>query len=398
MKLRIASIIVALAAAVPAYGGIRTNDYSWVRGTHYRVNGDAVKTARELAYGKRVRLNAVRFWVPGMGAWRKNPQQCAAGVKEFVRQARKAGYCAMPVLFNGNGLDPAMLEGEAWDDCRAYAKSYVDALKDEDGLLMWDVMNEPAYNAWIANAPTPEEKRRRLQKTFEFTRRATELVKSLDPGSYVTLGCATPAEAARTAGLVDVISFHDYSSTRADIEKAYSAMEKLGRDTGKPVLQTETGCTAYGNGCDMAIEACRRHGFGWFFFNLIIHDYTETFHGVFYADGTVRDLAAIGAMAGCYRSRDLDTIVPAKPFKPGKEARLEKTIAGLRKAIDGAPAPVLLEEMERAANYLEACELVPMAIPPTAKIFAWRKMSAPPMDEIRAEAARLAGELESALP
>lgn len=396
------TILVAASAHLMSTGGVKTNDWSWVRGTHYRINGDAAKTARELGYGKRVGLNAVRFWV-SQADFKSNPKAAANKYVTFVRQAWQAGYYSMPILFNGNGLDPAMLEGDAWGECAEYAKAVVEALKDEPGLLMWDVMNEPTYNRWVGEAPDQDEKNRRRGKTFEFIRRACALVKKLDPASPVTLGCVSADEADRTADCVDVLSFHDYSSTRGEVEANYARMDMIGRKTGKCVIQSETGCTAYGNGYDMAMEACERHKFGWFFFNLIIHGYTETFHGVFYADGTVRDPAAIAAMMGCYRCRDLETMIPAQPFKPGEEERLVAIIGNLRKAMEGdmtqpKPRAHLFEEMERAANYLECCEMVSMNVPPTAKIFAWRKNSEPPMDEVLRFARALADKLESKLP
>ena len=398
------ALTIATSAILPtAFGGVVTNDYSWVRGTHYRINGDAEKTARELGYGRRVGLNAVRFWTPGIGTWKKNPAKTVAGIKAFVRLAWENGYYSMPILFNGNGLNPKMLDGKSRPECEAFAKSIVNALKDEPGLLMWDVMNEPTYNGWIGGATDPNEKQRRKDKTFEFIRRACALVKELDPGSHVTLGCTGHDEAERTADCVDVLSFHDYSSTRGEIEANYARMEELGRKTGKCVMQSETGCTAYGNGYDMALEACEQHKFGWFFFNLIIGGYTETFHGVFYDDGTVRDPAAVAAMMGCYRKRDLDGIIPAMPFKPGKEYRLRAVVAVLRRAIradirDMNARKRLFVEMERAANYLESCDMVPMAMPPTARIEAWRKMDEPPIAEVRSFAELLARELEKHLP
>lgn len=392
------TILVAASAHLMSTGGVKTNDWSWVRGTHYRINGDAAKTARELGYGKRVGLNAVRFWV-SQADFKSNPKAAANKYVTFVRQAWQAGYYSMPILFNGNGLDPAMLEGDAWGECAEYAKAVVEALKDEPGLLMWDVMNEPTYNSWIGNAPDEPEKERRHEKTRKFIRRACDYVKELDPGSFVTLGCASAAEAEKTEPCVDVLSFHDYSGTRREIESNYARMETFGNRVGKGVMQTETGCTAYGNGYDMALEACERHKFGWFFFNLVISGYTETFHGVFYDDGTVRDPSAIAAMMGCYRQRDLGKIIPASPVKPGKEDRLDAVIATLRGEIakagsNGKMHEKLFDGMERAANYLETCELVPMNVPPTARIDAWRKMDEPPVDKVRSFAAALAGKLE----
>ena len=393
------SIFTAVYACAAVFGGMRTNDWSWVRGTHYRINGDAVKTSRELGYGKRVGLNAVRFWLPGMGVWRKNPEKAVQNVKAFMRLAWGQGYYSMPILFNGNGLNPAMLEGSKWNGCARYASSFVNALKDEPGLLMWDVMNEPTYNKWVREAPDGIEKERRREKTRHFVRRACAFVKGLDPDSCITLGCADPDEAAETADCVDVLSFHDYSGTRGEIEAKYAKMAMLGRNAGKGVLQSETGCTAYGNGYDMALEACERHRFGWFFFNLILSGYTETFHGVFYDDGTVRDTAAIAAMMGCYRCRDFDRIIPASPVKPGKEYRLDAVVDGLLGEIRSAEAegkcgPRLFDEMERAANYLESCDLVAMNVPPTARIAKWRSMPEAPLKQVISFAKELAEKLK----
>jgi hypothetical protein len=46
------------------------------------------------------------------------------------------------------GLNPQTLPPESWPRQEAYVKAVVQALKDEPGLLMWDLMNEPSYNDW----------------------------------------------------------------------------------------------------------------------------------------------------------------------------------------------------------------------------------------------------------
>ena len=58
MKQWIACCVAAVAAV--ASGGLRTNDYSWVRGTHYYPTNDAAVIARELGYGKRVGVKTSR--------------------------------------------------------------------------------------------------------------------------------------------------------------------------------------------------------------------------------------------------------------------------------------------------------------------------------------------------
>ena len=94
------AVRVAAVAAV-ASGGLRTNDYSWVRGTHYYPTNDAAVIARELGYGKRVGLNTIRFRMQ-MEDWRKDPNGYTEKIRTFVRCVWASGYRSMPFIFNGN--------------------------------------------------------------------------------------------------------------------------------------------------------------------------------------------------------------------------------------------------------------------------------------------------------
>ena len=79
-------VVGALLAAGTALGGVRTNDYAWVRGTHYGPGGDPEQLVRELGYGRRVGLNATRFWLV-RGAWNKDPKGYVERVRAFGRTA-----------------------------------------------------------------------------------------------------------------------------------------------------------------------------------------------------------------------------------------------------------------------------------------------------------------------
>jgi len=263
-------------------------------------------------------------------------------------------------------------------------------------------MNEPECNRWVGSA-AKEEKAARQKKIQDFVRRSCAFVKSVDGKTPITVGYTTAYEIQPTVDCVDVISFHDYSGTLAKIEANYALAESIGKKTGKPVMQTETGCLARCNPYDLTLAACQRHKMGWFVFNLIIRGRCDSEHGVFYPDGTVRDPATIAAMMGCFRNRDTATIIPGLP---NREGHAQHCIADIRKALtektddafDYRQSDVanLLEAAERAANLLECCDLVPMAVPPTAKIAAWRKMKNPPLAEIRAFAYDLAKQLQEA--
>ena len=80
MKLRVLIAFLATGAACAAFGGIVTNDYSWVRGTHYRLNGNAAKTARELGYEDAAqRIFAAEEWVQSQD-WTGREEPCAVQV------------------------------------------------------------------------------------------------------------------------------------------------------------------------------------------------------------------------------------------------------------------------------------------------------------------------------
>ena len=56
----------------------------------------------------------------------------------------------------------------------------------------------------------------------------------------LTVGHELISHCESTVDLIDVISFHDYLKTRAEIEAVYTAAEQLSQKTGKPLLNTET--------------------------------------------------------------------------------------------------------------------------------------------------------------
>jgi len=95
----------------------------------------------------------------------------------------------------------------------------------------------------------------------------------------------------------------------------------------------------------------------------------------------VRDPSIVAGIMGCFRNRSETFIYP----DVNMEGHGDKAIAFAKEALDRrAPQEDLLEAAEYIANLLESGELVPMAYPPTAKIFAWRKNPADDVNEVRA--------------
>ena len=137
----------------------------------------------------------------------------------------------------------------------------------------------------------------------------------------------------------------------------------------------------------MAIDICEKHKVGWYVFDLIIEGYWGDVHGLVYPDGTVRDPSIIAALLGFQRNRDIKTSIKPNPNKEGfaYEALnlLENAMKQETKVFRNKKTSTdeILEAAEYCANLLEACEMVPMYDPPTAKIRAWRSQKEEERDE-----------------
>ena len=296
----------------------------------------------------------------------------------------------MPILFNGNGIDPAILEEAFLPEGETFAKAIVEGVKDEPGLIMWDIMNEPPCNPLILEAPSQEVKDGWYAKIWKFVRHFCKFVKGLDPVNAITVGNWLAVDMESSADLVDVLSYHDYSTTLKGVTDAAELALSVGKKYGKPVINNETCCIARANPYDTVIQKMNELHIPWYVFNLMIEGYWNDVHGIFYEDGTVRDPAIAAAIVGCFRNRDLNALVPEKPNREQQATKsVQKAAALLSDSnADGfgygrLNVSALLDVCEEMANLLEVGQLVPMQIPPTARIAAWRKQEHPNELEVK---------------
>src|SRR5271163_1533322 len=133
---------------------------------------------------------------------------------------------------------------------------------------------------------------------------------SVTPGhTPITIGCIHVACMKETAPAVDVLSFHDYSSTRAQIRANIAEAQAFAASVHKPVFNSEIACIGRANPYDMALEEFNRGHMGWYLWELtIVHEWGDV-HGVFYPDGTVRDPSIVAAIMGFYRNRTANTVL-----------------------------------------------------------------------------------------
>ena len=371
--------VVGAMAEQPVKKAKVKTDYSQIHGVCYsNWKSDEATVRKHLGYAKRIGINSTRIWLWG---YENDPKGFINTLKRYVEIANDMGISVMPILFNGNGLNPAILEESYWNEKGdEYVKATVSALKNVPGLLCWDIMNEPTCNDYYRKGPE-ESKDERGEKIFKFVRHYCQLVKEIAPENDITVG-VVHADFLEQASpdLVDVISFHDYRPTRARITAGYEIAKGVAEKYGKQLVNSELGCIGRANPYDLALQIANEYNAGWYVFELMINGYWNDVHGIFYEDGTVRDPSIVAACLGFFRNRDVETRVLEYPDKEGYVERAiklvedafveEKEVFKATKASTDA----LLEAAEYCANLLESAQMVPMHEMPTAKIQAWRKM------------------------
>ncbi len=367
--------------------------YSFIRGFNHEPNFFTYtheEAEKELGYAKRLGLNSCRLFM-SLGFWQRDKKVFLHKLQDFVRTAWSMGISTMPILLmplcfkdrlpswdveSSNPGIPSCFLKENYHISEEFVTDVVNLLKDEPGLLLWDVVNEPIYR----NDALTEEK---LQLTTDYLKHFIGLVRKLDPVNALGVGhtLLEDNELGQTAELVDVIMYHDYLETRSEIENTCRKALEMSQKYNKPVINNETGCLCRANPYDAVLEVHERNKIGIYIFKLMIEEGEwGTAHGICYADGTIRDPSIVAALLGFYRNRGEGIILP----QVNSEKHADKAIARAEDALfRRGDARELLEAAEYIANLLEANELVPMAYPPTAKIEAFRRAEKPSVPEIR---------------
>lgn len=382
------SLLLA-AASLSVYGASPRKDYSDIRGVcHLGWMGEPETVETELGYAKRININSTRIWL-GKAMYDRNPQQFLTKLRDYVRICDSHGISVMPILWNGNSLNPETLKEENWKVQDKYVKDVVNTLKDEAGLLIWDIMNEPTCNDYHNHAPSPEVQVERRKEIFKFVRHNVEYVKSLDKKNATTVGVTYPKYLEdASADLVDVLCFHDYLETESRVEASYQLADSISQKYGKPVINSELGCIGRSNPYDLALRKAQEHKVGYYLFELMINGYWGDIHGIFYKDGTIRDPSIVAAIMGCYRNRDLTTSIMENPNKEGYVTRALKELEAAMTddaevfKYKKASSDDILEAAEMCANILEASQMVPMYELPSAKIQLWRSQKPEDRDDV----------------
>jgi hypothetical protein len=316
------------------------------------VNYDSAAIEFDLDLAKSLNLNQVRVFVP-YTVYIEDSVALPSKLKHFVRECHKRNIGVMPVLQAGPWVRDTTQRalGKNW------ARFLVNAISDEPGLAMWDVMNEPDY-------PPVRE---RVRMNLENCKFMTKAFRELDPKTPVTIGMAFVEGMIVMADYVDVLQFHDYMQTTGQIRDTIAKAKEFAAKVNKPLINGEIGCIARANPYDIALQEHMNAKVGWYIWELmIVRQGWGSVHGVFYEDGSVRDPSVAAAIMGFFRKRTGE-ILPPDADREGWVTRIiDRSDVWLKD-----PQSTWKEGLdiaETAAHLLEAGELAAMKIPPSWEV------------------------------
>lgn len=317
------------------------------------VKYDSAAIEFDLDLAKSLNLNQVRVFIP-YEVYTEDKDALPAKLTHFIRECEKRGMGVMPVVGSGPWRRDSTQRELAID----WAQFLIDAISDESGLVVWDVMNEPDWPT------TPLE---RVQREFENAKFMANTFHELDPNTPVTIGMAFVDGMIELADYVDVLQFHDYMPTQGEIRNNIIRAKEFAAKVNKPLINGETGCIARGNPYDIVLQEYMNANVGWYIWELmIVREGWGTVHGVFYEDGSVRDPSIAAAIMGFFRKRTADIILA----DPDKEDWITKVIDQSNQWLKNPEATWEegLNIAETGAHLLEAGELTSMRILPTWEV------------------------------
>jgi len=367
MRIQLRAIALLIAtAALPMIAQRRVpKDLSGVRGFNYQsaetighaefwLQYSPSVTERDLDFAARLQLNQIRVFVP-YSAWERDKEALRKNLVHFVRAAHARGMGVMPTMQYRFG---EWRNKAAWPDSRAFVADLVAAIGKEPGLAIWDVENEPEC---CKLPPTPDNRLR-----MEHAMYMAKVFHELDAVTPITIGATFAENMIEMGDAVDVLSFHDYSPTRAQIRANIAKAKQYAAKVGKPLVNSEIGCIARANPYDVALQEHMQAHVGWYIWELMITGNWGTVHGVFYPDGTVRDPSIPAALLGFFRNRGSNVVEDV----PDRENHLTEAVAK-NKAWLMAPDSTWdtgLDLAEISANLIEAAQLAPMHDLPSRQV------------------------------
>jgi len=241
-------------------------DYSQVKGFNYQPSYgssgfelwrkfDADVINLELARGKGYfpGMNAIRLWL-SWDAFIREPKRFAENFDTALGVAAKHDLLVMPVLFNrwhDNTLDYGgiyldhFLPRVSWVQREAMFQPYLEAIvgvyADDRRILTWDLCNEP-FSYSRPQCEIPEI----VSAEYAWLESLYRSCKELGATAPITVGIHPGDGAAglrQVLPISDILSIHPYwipPRSKAEYEQLLDDYVAISRETGKPLIATET--------------------------------------------------------------------------------------------------------------------------------------------------------------
>lgn len=320
---------------------------------HYRsmwLDYSSAETDFNLDLARKLNLNQTRAMMSYV-AWSSDKVAYRRKIQHFVGACHKRGIGVM--IANTFNEDPGWEKGSR-QEAKEFAEDLARTLRDEPGLNMWDVSNEP-------------DLKRDRSSQMDGAKFLAETFHQLDAKTPVTIGAAAVTAMKELADHVDVLQFHDYSPTRGEIRAQIEDAKSFAAGVHKRVFDGEIGCIARANPYDVTLEEHMDAKMGWYIWELmIVREGWGPVHGVFYPDGTVRDPSIAAAILGIFRKRDANTVLE----QPDREGWVTRTVTDAKNWLSSPTqdwnAGLRIAEIE--ANLLESGQLIAMRELPTRTV------------------------------
>ncbi|OIQ20348.1 glycoside hydrolase family 2 TIM barrel-domain containing protein [Lacinutrix sp. MedPE-SW] len=198
----------------------------------WNMFGDEFSTdtiAKDFKIIKDAGLNSVRLFVQyeDFGKADVNPKKLEKLIKT-LDVAEAQNLKVVLTLFDFFG-DYSVMN---WTLNQRHAEAIVEAVKDHNALIAWDIKNEPNLDF----------ESRGKETVIAWLENMIDLVKELDHVHPVTIGWSNTQSASILKDKVDIVSFHYYE----DLDKLNEAIKTLKKDIpNKPIVLQEFGLSSY---------------------------------------------------------------------------------------------------------------------------------------------------------
>ncbi len=157
-------------------------------------------------------------------------------LRQFIQLAGEYRLGVIVTLFDFEDVSGPGSKEEALH--RQYARDIVNAFRDDDRVIAWDLHNEPDnYGVWASQ--------NNAEPTLTWLYRMHEFVKGIDPNHLITVGMGRrgsifqrSSQGFSALDLSDFVSHHSYNADALG-EELYELQEKTARQ--KPIILEEMG-------------------------------------------------------------------------------------------------------------------------------------------------------------